>query len=138
MACPHCGTIVHKAAPSLADEIAAEKQFQAVIQLKMRLHSGGRLALAKVVSAQPTGILRQGINGKGMLINLTLEVEPQGAAPYTAQAGALVSLAGLDNFKPGVLLDVHYDPQDRTLVSVEGRHGVKNYPGEPDRNPQKE
>jgi hypothetical protein len=134
LVCPHCGTTVRRPAePSLAEKIEQQKLVQATMQLKMRLHSGGRPALAQVTDAKQTGILVHGLNGEGMLLLVKLEVQPAGEAPFAAEAGAMVSLAGLENWQPGLLLDVHYDPQDRTQVSVEGRHGVKNYPGEPDR-----
>jgi|SRR5579859_649303 len=129
--CSHCGTTVVKAAaaasaggaPSVEQEREAEKLVQETARREERLQSHGRPATGKIVTAQPTGIFRQTAEGRAVLMSLAVEVQPDGEAPFAAEAKALVGLAVVDKYQPGTLLDVRYDPQNPAQVSIEGRPG---------------
>jgi len=126
--CAYCGTtVVKSSAPggtSLAKELAEEKLVQETIDRETRLHSTGRLTTARILTAQTTNIFRNNLNGKGVLMSFTVEVLPEAQAPFNAETKAVVGLVAVDKYQPGTVLDVCYDPQDHTQVSVEGRHGV--------------
>lgn len=130
--CSHCGTTVVKAAAhaasgtSVEKELEAEKLVQATVRREDKLHSNGRPATGKIVSAQATDIFRQTVEGRAVLMSFAVEVQPDGEPPFAAEAKVLVGLAAVDKYKPGTLLDVRYDPEDHAQVAVEGRHGVPN------------
>jgi len=126
--CAYCGTAVVKSSvpggSSLAKEMAEEKLIQETIDRETRLHSAGRQATARILTAQTTNIFRNNLNGKGVLMAFTVEVLPEEATPFNAETKAVVGLVAVDKYQPGTVLDICYDPQDHTQVSVEGRHGV--------------
>jgi hypothetical protein len=97
---------------------------QVTVAREKKLRGHGRPATGKVVTAQATGIFRQTLEGRAVLMALTLEVQPDGEAAFSAEATVLVGLAAVEKYQAGTLLDVRFDPQDRAHVSVEGRHGV--------------
>jgi hypothetical protein len=125
--CSHCGTTVVKAAaagaPSVEQELAAEKVVQETVRREERLQSHGRPATGKIVTAQATGIFRQTAEGRAVLMSLAVEVQPDGEPPFAAEAKVLVGLAVVNKYRPGTLLDLRYDPQDPAQVSIEGRPG---------------
>jgi hypothetical protein len=59
-----------------------------------------------------------------MLMLFAVEVQPYEGAPFNAQTKTFVGLPAVDKYQPGTVLDVRYDPQDPTQVSIEGRHDV--------------
>jgi predicted RNA-binding Zn-ribbon protein involved in translation (DUF1610 family) len=126
--CTYCGATVVKPVTlertSLKKEIEAEKLGQETIDREIRLHTEGLPATAKILTVQQTDIFKSMLNGKGMLMFFTLEVQPDKEAPFNAEAKAFIGLPALDKYQPGTVLDVRYDPQDHTQVSVEGRHNV--------------
>jgi len=126
--CDYCGTTVVWSAASggisLAKELEEEKLVQATIDLEALLHSDGQLATAKILTAQTTNIFRNNLNGKGVLMSFTVEVLPEHEAAFHAGTKAVVGVIAIDKYQPGTVLDVRFDPQDHTQVSVEGRHGV--------------
>ena len=128
--CDYCGTTVVRSSASsdisLTKEVAEEKLIHETVDLETRLYSDGRPATAKILTAQTTNIIRNNLDGKGVLMSFTLEVQPEGEAPFNAETKAMIGLIALDKYQPGTLLDVSYDPQDHTQVSVEGRHGFTN------------
>ncbi len=126
--CDSCGTTVVKSsaprAASLANEVAEEKLIQETAARETRLYRDGRQTTAKILTAQTTNIFRNNLNGKGVLMSFTIEVFPKDEAPFKAETKAMVGLIAIEKYQPGTVLDVSYDPQDHTQVSVEGRHGV--------------
>lgn len=135
--CTYCGATVVKstasaAAASVEKEIEAERLIQETVEREKRLHGDGRPATAKILTEQTTGIFRNTVEGRGVLMAFTVEVRPDGEAPFNAGTKTLVGLVAVDKYQPGTVLDVRYDPQDHAQVSVEGRHGV------PDSNPEEQ
>jgi uncharacterized Zn finger protein (UPF0148 family) len=128
--CSHCGTTVVKlaaqGATSVEKELEAEKLVQETVGRERKLHSHGRPATAKLVSAQATDIFRPTLEGRAVLMSFAVEVQPEGETPFAAEAKVLVALSAVAKYRPGTLLDVRYDPQDRAQVSIEGRQGVKS------------
>jgi ribosomal protein S27E len=125
--CTSCGTVVAKTTPdgaSLEKQIENEKLIQEMRDRSVRLHTKGLPATARIISAQKTDIFANGLNGKGMLMAFTVEVQPDNEAPFNAETNTSVGLVALDKYQPGTVLDVRYDPKDHTQVSIEGRHGV--------------
>jgi hypothetical protein len=126
--CDSCGTTVVKSSTprgtSLAKEMAEEKLIQEIAARETRLYRDGRQATAKILTAQTTNIIRNNLNGKGVLMSFTVEVLPKDESPYNAETKAMIGLVAIEKYQPGTVLDVCYDPQDHTQVSVEGRHGV--------------
>ncbi len=57
-----------------------------------------------------------------MLMSFTVEVLPKDEAPFNAETKAMIGLVAVEKYQPGTVLDVSYDPQDHTQVSIEGRH----------------
>jgi len=127
VACGHCGTMVVRSAAagasadSVAKEIEAEKLVQATAAREKKLRGRGRPATGKIASAEATDIFRQTPEGRSVLLTLSLEVQPEGEAAFTAAATVLVVLAAVEKYQAGLLLDVRYDPRDHAYVSVEGR-----------------
>ncbi len=105
-------------------EIAAEKLVQAMVAREKHLHGHGTLTTGKIVSAQTTDILRRALEGQSVVMIFQVEVQPEGEAPFAAEAQALVGLVAVDKYHAGVVLDVRYDPPDRAQVAVVGRHGA--------------
>jgi hypothetical protein len=134
--CSHCGTTVVKAAApgatSVVKELDAEKLVQETVRREKKLHAHGRPATGEIVTAQATDIFRQTVEGRAVLMSIAVEVQPDGEAAFAAEAKVLVGLAAVDKYRPGTLLDLRYDPQDRAQVSIEGRHGV------PSSNPEEQ
>jgi uncharacterized Zn finger protein (UPF0148 family) len=134
--CSHCGTTVVKAAApgatSVEKELEAEELVQETVRREEKLHSHGRPATGKIVTAQATDIFRQTVEGRAVLLSIAVEVQPDGEPPFAAEAKVLVGLAAVDKYRPGTLLELRYDPQDRAQVSIEGRHGV------PSSNPEEQ
>jgi len=128
--CSHCGTTVVKAAApgatSVEKELEAEKLVQETVRREKKLHAHGRPATGKIVSAQATDIFRPTVEGRAVLMSFAVEVQPDGETHFAAEARVLVGLSAVDKYRPGTLLDVRYDPQDRAQVSIEGRQGVKS------------
>ncbi len=128
--CAYCGVTVVRStasaagATSVAKEIEAEKLVQETVERERRLHSDGRPATAKILSAQTTDIFRSTVEGRAVLMGFALEVLPDDEASFNAETKVLVGLAAVDKYHAGTVLDVRYDPQDHAQVSVEGRHGV--------------
>ncbi len=123
--CPHCGTTVSRlaATPSAAQELEEEKLVQETKTRQGRLFAEGRLAIATVVAVQMSNIRRQGLGGEGVLMTFKVDVQPEGEAPFSAEARAFVGLTAVEKYRAGTVLDVRYDPKDRTQVSLAGRHG---------------
>jgi len=136
--CAYCGATVVRStasaagATSVAKEIEAEKLVQETVERERRLHSDGRPATAKILTAQTTDIFRSTVEGRGVLMWFAVEVLPDNEVPFNAETKVLVGLAAVDKYHPGTVLDVCYDPQDHAQVSVEGRHGV------PSSNPEEQ
>ena len=134
--CAYCGaTVVSPSASggtSVEKELAAEKLVQETVGRESRLHSAGRPATAKILSAQTTDIFRFTVEGRAVLMSFAVEVRPDDEAPFNAETKTLVGLAAVDKYQPGTVLDVRYDAQDHAQVSVEGRHGV------PESNPEEQ
>ncbi len=130
--CDACGTtVVKSSAPrgtSLAKEVAEEKLIQEMAARETRLCRDGRQATAKILTAQKTNIIRDGLpgEGKGMLMSFTVKVLPKDEAPFEAETKTRIGLVAIDKYKPGTVLDVSYDPQDHTQVAIEGRHGFSD------------
>jgi hypothetical protein len=134
--CSHCSTTVVKAAApgatSVEKELEAEKLVQETVRREKKLHSHGRPATGKIVTAQATDIFRPTVEGRAVLMAFAVEVQPDGEPAFAAEAKVLVGLSAVAKYRPGTLLDVRYDPQDRAQVAVEGRHGV------PSSNPEEQ
>lgn len=126
--CAHCGTPVVRptALSSIEKEQAAEQLVQATITQEKQLFAHGRSALGEIVTAQATDIFRQTVKGRAVLMAFGLKVQPDGADPFTAACKALITLAAVDKYQAGTLLDVRYDPQDHARVAILGRHGATN------------
>jgi ribosomal protein S27E len=126
--CAYCGTTVVRTstagAASVEKEIEAEKLIQETVERERRLHSAGRSATANILNAQTTDIFRSTLEGRAVLMLFAVEVIPDDEAPFNTEAKTLVGLVAVDKYRPGAVLDVRYDPQDHSQVSVEGRHGV--------------
>jgi ribosomal protein S27E len=136
--CAYCGTTVIKftasdtGATSVKKEIEDEKLIQETVERERRLHSDGRLATAKILTAHTTTIFRSTVEGRGVLMLFTVEVLPDEETPFTAETKTLVGVVAVDKYHPGTMLNVRYDSQDHAQVSVEGRHGV------PESNPEEQ
>lgn len=125
--CAYCGTTVIKpAATSVAKELAAEQRVQETIAQEKKLYAAGVPATGKIVTAQATDIFRQTIKGRAVLMTFTLEVQPEGAPSFAAEAQALVQLAAVDKYQAGTLLEVRYDPQAHAQVAIVGRQEAQN------------
>jgi ribosomal protein S27AE len=124
--CTYCGTTVTKSevVPSLKKEIESAKVIHETLERQERLSIKGKTAPAKILTLQSTGIIMNLLDGKGLLTSFTVEVQPEGEAPFTAEAKASIGLVAIDKYQPGIILDVFYDPKDHTYVAVAGRHGV--------------
>jgi hypothetical protein len=124
--CGHCGTTVVSAATAaaagdaVAKEIEAEKLVQQTAAREKKLRAHGRPATGQIVSAQAADIFRQTPEGRAVLMALSVDVQPEGEAAFTAAATVLVGLPAVAQYQAGRLLDVRFDPQDRAHVSVEG------------------
>lgn len=134
--CAYCGATVVRTTDSpvgvasVEKEVEAEKLIQETVERERRLHSDGRPATAKILTAQATDIFRNAVEGRGVLMSFTVEVRPDDEAPFKAETKTLVGLVAVGKYQPGTVLDVRYDAQDHAQVSVEGRHGV------PESNPE--
>jgi DNA-directed RNA polymerase subunit RPC12/RpoP len=133
--CTYCGAMVVKSTDSstgvasLEKEVEADKLSRETIERQERLSNKGLTATAKILTVQSTGIIRNLLDGKGVLMSFTVEVQPDKGVPFNANAKTFVGLVAINKYQPGTMLDVFYDPKDQTQVSVAGRHGV------PDSNP---
>jgi len=130
--CTYCGATVVKSisttegAVSLEKEIEVEKISQKMFERTQRLAMMNLWVTAKILTAQKTDIFKNKLSGKTMLMKFTVEVQPDNQAPYNAETDDFVRLIYVDEYKPGAILDVFYDPKDHSQVSVAGLHGVKN------------
>ena len=134
--CAYCGTTVVRSSASggnpVEKELAAEKLIQEMVGRERRLRSQGRPAPAKILTAQTTDIFRDAVEGRGVVMSFTVEVQPDGEDAFNAATETLVGLVAVNHYHPGTVLDVRYDPQDHAQVSIEGRHGV------PESNPEEQ
>jgi len=108
--CDSCGTtVVKSSAPrgaSLAKEVAEEELLQEINAREARLYRDGRQATAKILTAQTTNIIRNNLDGKGVLMSFTVEVLPKDEAPFNAETKAMIGLIAIDKYQPGPGLDV--------------------------------
>lgn len=86
-----------------------------------RLLASGRQAHATVLRVWRTGLSARDGRGKTRKqLGFELEVHPDGRSAYTVRATDMLDAASLDAFRPGVEVDVRYDPAHPTRVAVEG------------------
>lgn len=76
----------------------------------------GTSAPAKVLMAQPMGVM---VNGANPLMTFQLEVQPAGRASFVAQTQGVVGVQSVAKFVPGAMIAVKYDPNDITKVTIE-------------------
>lgn len=82
-----------------------------------RLLTAGVSAPAKILQYMPMGV---NVNGNNPAVNLIVEVQPPGAAPFTAEAhGNVISEASVYKFQPGQMVTVRYNPDDLTEIALE-------------------
>jgi hypothetical protein len=91
-----------------------------VVRLVMRaqsnkaLQTSGTPAQATIVSATQTGTF---VNNNPQ-VALVLDVRPDGAPPFRAQAVQVVPLIAIAQIQPGAVVGVRYDPADPTKVAL--------------------
>ncbi len=125
--CAYCGTTVTLSATSdalLKKEMEEERIIKDSIHREARLFQNGQPTTAKVLIARSLDIKR----GERVMMSFTLEVHPKDEAAFNASTTALIGLAAMDKYQLGAVLDVAYDPQDHTQVSIEGLHGLMTGP----------
>jgi uncharacterized membrane protein YeaQ/YmgE (transglycosylase-associated protein family) len=94
------------------------------LQRERRLLATGRQAHATVLKAWRTGLTARDAEGKTRKqLGFELEMHPEGGAAYTVHTTDLLDAATLDAFRPGVEVNVRYDPAHPTRVAVESLAG---------------
>ena len=94
------------------------------LQRERRLLATGRQAHATVLKAWRTGFTARDAEGKTRKqLGFELEMHPEGGAAYTVHTTDLLDAATLDAFRPGVEVNVRYDPAHPTRVAVESLAG---------------
>ena len=89
---------------------------QGDVRMEMaRLWIEGKAAKARVVNISTQG---GGLNDHP-LVNLELEVQPEGEAPYTTFVTEVINLLAIPRIQPDCLIDVRYDPADRSTVVID-------------------
>ena len=80
-----------------------------------KLLKNGEQAKASILSVSETGVI---INGKPQ-IALQLEVTPQSGPPFTVKIHTLFSVIQPVHYKPGMVVQVRYYPNDPKSVVIE-------------------
>ena len=80
---------------------------------------GGQPAQAVILSIQMGGrkLTYQGVDERWLAV-LELKVQPSDGPAFEAKAEHYVPVLEIPRFQPGAVVDVRYDPQDKTKVAV--------------------
>lgn len=104
------------AAPALNPQ-ATEQMLMQLQAMHEQVIKTGAQAPAKVVQYMPMNIT---VNGNNPVVNLMLEVQPAGGAPFNAMVqGVPVAEASIPKYQPGQMITVRYMPNDQLQVAVE-------------------
>jgi hypothetical protein len=82
-----------------------------------RLLKRGKPAVATVLKVWDTGVT---VNQLNILVGLLLEVHPPGHPPYQVKTRTLVSRIQPTLYRPGMVVQVRYDPKNPKKVAIEG------------------
>lgn len=88
-----------------------------------RLLKTGAAAQATVLEVWDTGVT---VNQNAIQVGLKLRVSPPDGPPYETSARTFVSRLNPGVYRPGMLLNVRYDPKNPNKVAVEGWGGTGN------------
>jgi hypothetical protein len=103
--------------PGLMNRQQAEQLLARYQAENERILGSGVSAPAKILQYMPMGV---SVNGNNPAVNLIVEVQPIGAASFTAQAhGNVIAEASVYKFQPGQMVTVRYNPEDLTEVALE-------------------
>jgi hypothetical protein len=80
-----------------------------------RIWLDGTPAKAKVIDISTKG---GGLNDNP-LIDIQLDVTPEGEASYRALTSVIVNMLAVPRIQPGCEIDVRFDPKDRTKVVID-------------------
>ena len=81
-----------------------------------RILREGTAAKARILEARPTG----DEHNDQPEVSLALEVQPAGAAPFSATLVTYLSPVYLPRFQPGAVVDVRFDPEKPSDVVLVG------------------
>jgi hypothetical protein len=100
-------------------------------QERERLLREGVQASARVLSVQMGGMtMTVGVH-RHLQLQIGLEVQPGGQAPYQATLTTMISELQIAQIQPGVVLTVRYDPRDPSKLALEGVGAPQQLPGTP-------
>ncbi len=103
------------------DPAQITRMIEAFQKRNQEIETNGLLAPATVLQFTPMGVM---VNGNNPAVNLLVEVRPDSAPQFVAQAhGIVIAEGSIPKFQPGERITVRYDPNDLTRVAVE-RSGV--------------
>jgi hypothetical protein len=90
-----------------------------VWQERTSILEGGVPAQARILSVEmgDAKLTRKGVDERWLVV-LDLEVRPADGPTFAARAEHFVPLLEIPRFQAGEVVDVRYDPQDRTKVVV--------------------
>src|SRR5687768_4910265 len=98
-------------------------------QERERLLREGVQASARVLSVQMGGMtMTVGVH-RHLQLQIGLEVQPAGQAPYQTTLTTMISELQIAQIQPGVLLTVRYDPRDPNKLALEGVGAPQPLPG---------
>lgn len=81
-----------------------------------QLLQNGEQAIATVIVLKDTGDRAN----ENPIVQMTVEVAPEGRSPYRAQLRTPISVVALQNYKAGGKVYVRYDPEDPKQVALVG------------------
>lgn len=102
-------------APAARDVAAVQASVEAMAAEDRRITALGVEAPALVRRMTVTEVT---VNGDNPLVELTVQVQPADGQTYTAETKAAVVRTSLHKFEPGRIIQVKFDPADRTKVTV--------------------
>lgn len=86
---------------------------------KSKLLKEGARGVARVLQISDTGVT---VNNSPQ-VGLQLEVTPQDGLPFTTETRIIVNRLQVHLYQPGMMLNVRYDPQDKSQIAVESIGG---------------
>jgi hypothetical protein len=84
-------------------------------KLRTKILKDGESAKAKIIQAQHTGGI---VNGVNYGISFVLEVQPKNKKSYQATARAMVPAVSLPKYQPGTVVQVKFNPANPSRVII--------------------
>lgn len=104
------------AVPSKDQQELMQKMVNELAARDQEIRKIGVSAIARIISATPTGIE---INGPNPLMSFMIEVQPADKPKFVAEVKGAISQASVPKFQPGNMIYVKYDPNDLSRVAIE-------------------